>query len=161
MRNISTWKFFAASIDAGRPEDDQIVALPHLMQHMYNRTQHAIAYDILYNRPTRTTWSALFLSGRTERSQIMNILTFSEARAGLKSVMDNVCTDHTPTVITRVNGEHVVMLSLADFNSIQETICLLGSAKNASRLMESVAQIKAGNAQPRELIRDEKQEGRK
>lgn len=91
----------------------------------------------------------------------MNILTFSEARAGLKSVMDNVCTDHTPTVITRVSGEHVVMLSLSDFNSIEETLHLLGSAKNASRLMESVAQIKAGRAQSRELIRNEKQEGRK
>jgi len=90
----------------------------------------------------------------------MNILTFSEARAGLKSVMDNVCTDHTPTVITRVNGEHVVMLSLSDFNSIEETLHLLGSAKNASRLMESVAQIRAGKTQSRELIRNEKQEGR-
>ena len=91
----------------------------------------------------------------------MNILTFSEARAGLKSVMDDVCTDHTPTVITRVNGDHVVMLSLADFNSIQETLHLLGSAKNASRLMDSVAQIKAGKTQSRELVRNEKQEGRK
>lgn len=91
----------------------------------------------------------------------MNILTFSEARASLKSVMDDVCNDHTPTVITRVSGEHVVMLSLADFNSMEETMHLLGSPKNASRLMESVAQIKAGKAQARELIRDEKQKNRK
>jgi antitoxin YefM len=91
----------------------------------------------------------------------MNILTFSEARASLKSVMDDVCNDHTPTVITRVNGEHVVMLSLSDFNSIEETMYLLSSAKNASRLMESAAQIKAGKAQPRELIRNEKPKSRK
>jgi antitoxin YefM len=91
----------------------------------------------------------------------MNVLTFSEARAGLKTVMDDVCKDHTPTVITRVNGEHVVMLSLADFNSIEETMYLLGSAKNASRLMASVAQLKAGKAQFRELIRNEKQESSK
>lgn len=88
----------------------------------------------------------------------MNILTFSEARAGLKSVMDDVCKDHAPTVITRVSGEHVVMLSLSDFNSMQETMYLLGSAKNASRLMESIAQLKAGKAQVRELLRNEKQE---
>jgi antitoxin YefM len=91
----------------------------------------------------------------------MNVLTFSEARASLKSVMDDVCSDHAPTVITRVNGEHVVMLSLADFNSMQETMYLLGSAKNASRLMESVAQIKAGRAKSRELIHHEEQEDRK
>lgn len=88
----------------------------------------------------------------------MNILTFSEARASLKSVMDDVCKDHNPTVVTRVNGEHVVMLSLADFNSMEETLYLLSSQKNASRLMESIAQIKAGKALQRELIRNEKQE---
>ncbi|MDD2815078.1 MAG: type II toxin-antitoxin system prevent-host-death family antitoxin [Thiotrichaceae bacterium] len=88
----------------------------------------------------------------------MNILTFSEARASLKSVMDDVCKDHCPTVITRVNNEHVVMLSLADFNSMEETLYLLSSQKNASRLMESIAQIKAGKALQRELIRNEKQE---
>jgi len=88
----------------------------------------------------------------------MNILTFSEARAGLKTVMDDVCRDHSPTVITRVNGEHVVMLSLSDFNSIEETLYLLGSAKNAKRLMESIAQLKAGKTKSRDLIRNEKQE---
>ena len=82
----------------------------------------------------------------------------SEARASLKTVMDNVCKDHVPSVVTRVNGEHVVMLSLADFNSIEETMYLLGSANNASRLMESIAQLKAGKAQQRDLIRNEKQE---
>ena len=91
----------------------------------------------------------------------MNILTFSEARASLKTVMDDVCKDHTPTVVTRVNGEHVVMLSLVDFNSIEETMYLLGSANNASRLMESIAQLKAGNAQPRDLICNDKQEKQK
>ena len=91
----------------------------------------------------------------------MNILTFSEARAGLKTVMDDVCKDHAPTVITRVSGEHVVMLSLSDFNSIEETMYLLGSAKNASRLMESIAQLKAGKAQFRGLTGNEKQKSSK
>ena len=91
----------------------------------------------------------------------MNILTFSEARASLKTVMDDVCKDHVPTVITRVNGDHVVLLSLADFNSIEETLYLLGSSKNASRLMESIDQLKTGKAQFMELIRNEKQKSRK
>jgi antitoxin YefM len=88
----------------------------------------------------------------------MKILTFSEARASLKTAMDDVCNDHTPTVITRVNGEHVVMLSLADYNSMEETMYLLRSPKNAKRLLESVAQLKSGKAQMRDLIgHDEKQ----
>lgn len=85
----------------------------------------------------------------------MNILTFSEARASFKTVMDNVCRDHNPTVVTRTSGEHVVMVSLADFNSMQETLYLLGSEANANRLMESIAQLRAGKAKARELIRNE------
>jgi antitoxin YefM len=90
----------------------------------------------------------------------MNILTFSEARAGLKAVMDDVCTDHSPTVITRQNGAAVVMLSLADFNSIEETLHLLSSPKNASRLLASIEQLKAGKARIRELDRNEEQESK-
>ncbi len=90
----------------------------------------------------------------------MNTVSFSEAHAGLKAVMDDVCINHTPTIITRQNGEPVVLLSLADFNSIEETLYLLGSPKNASRLMESLEQLKAGKAQKRELYRDEQQENK-
>lgn len=91
----------------------------------------------------------------------MNILTFTQARASLKTVMDSVCKDHTPTVVSRVNGEHVVMLSLADFESMEETMYLLSSPNNAKHLMESIAQLKAGQCQPRELMRNEKQENQK
>lgn len=90
----------------------------------------------------------------------MNILTFSEARAGLKAVMDDVCNDHSPTVITRQNGDPVVMLSLADYTSIEETLYLLRSPKNASRLLESFEQLKSGKARKRELIRNEGQKGK-
>ena len=91
----------------------------------------------------------------------MNILTFSEARAGFKTMMDNVCKDHTPTVITRVSGEHVVMLSLEDYNGMEETMHLLGSTNNASRLMESIAQLRSGKTKQRELIRNDEQESTK
>jgi prevent-host-death family protein len=82
----------------------------------------------------------------------MNILSYSEARASFKQTMDAVCRDHDPAVITRQNGGAVVMLSLSDYNSITETLYLLGSEKNAARLRSSIAQIKAGKALKRELI---------
>jgi antitoxin YefM len=87
----------------------------------------------------------------------MNIVTFSEARASLKTVMDDVCKDHAPTVVTRVNGDHVVMLSLADFNSMEETMYLLSSPKNANRLMQSIQQLESGTAQTKELLRNEEE----
>lgn len=88
----------------------------------------------------------------------MNVLTYSEARAGFKQAMDDVCRDHEPTVITRQRGDHVVMMSLDDFNSMEETMYLLGNPKNAQRLMESIAQVKAGKSRQRELLTNEHKE---
>ncbi|CAG9179007.1 type II toxin-antitoxin system Phd/YefM family antitoxin [Cupriavidus pampae] len=85
----------------------------------------------------------------------MNILTFSEARAGFKQALDSVCKDHEPTVITRQRGEHVVLISLEDYNSMQETLHLLGSEKNAERLRESIAEFRAGKASIKQLVRHE------
>ena len=67
----------------------------------------------------------------------MNVITASEARATLKQTMDTVCRDHMPTIVTRQRGEPVIMMSLADYNSMQETLYLLSSENNARRLRES------------------------
>jgi antitoxin YefM len=81
----------------------------------------------------------------------MHVLTFSQARAGLKQTMDDVCRDHEPAIITRQRGDAVVMLSLDDFNSMEETLYLLGTAGNAKRLRESIALHKAGKAFTKEI----------
>ncbi|WP_134676481.1 type II toxin-antitoxin system Phd/YefM family antitoxin [Ectopseudomonas khazarica] len=88
----------------------------------------------------------------------MHVLTFSQARAGLKQTMDDVCRDHEPAVITRQRGEPVVMISLDDYNGMRETMYLLGSTKNASRLRDSIAQLRAGKAVTRELTINEHEE---
>src|SRR6218665_427217 len=90
----------------------------------------------------------------------MNILTFSEARASLKQAMDEVCRHHEPTVITRQRGDHVVMMSLDDFNSMEETMYLLSRSRNAHRLMESIAQVKAGKARIKDLLTSEQSKGK-
>lgn len=91
----------------------------------------------------------------------MNVLTYSEARAGFKQALDEVCQEHTPTLITRQRGEHVVMLSLGDYSAMLETLHLLRSPANAERLMESVAQFKAGKARNRDFPQNGKQESSK
>jgi antitoxin YefM len=58
-------------------------------------------------------------------------------------------------LITRQSGESVVMVSLEDFNAMQETLYLLSSSKNAQRLARSIAQLNAGGAAARELLTDE------
>lgn len=95
--------------------------------------------------------AALAVDIRTERKD-MNVLTYTEARAGFKQALDDVCDSHTPTIITRQRGSHAVLMSLDDYNSMEETLYLLRSPVNANRLMESIAQLKAGKAKPRELL---------
>ncbi len=82
----------------------------------------------------------------------MNTLTYSEAREKLASTMDKVCEDHAPIIITRKNSQSVVMMSLDDFQALEETAYLLRSPKNARRLLESVAEIKSTGGTRRKLI---------
>ncbi|MDH6015294.1 type II toxin-antitoxin system Phd/YefM family antitoxin [Vibrio splendidus] len=85
----------------------------------------------------------------------MNIVSFTEARNSLKSVLDRVVDDSDVTVITRRDSEDAVVMSLDHFNSMQETLHLMSSPKNAERLAESIAQLEAGNTTVRELNNDE------
>ena len=74
----------------------------------------------------------------------MNVMTYTDARASLKEVMDRVIHDREEIVVTRRNREAVVILSLEDYNAIQETLHLLRSPENARRLQRSIAQLDAG-----------------
>jgi antitoxin YefM len=74
----------------------------------------------------------------------MDVVTYSEARKNFKAIMDRVVDDCDETVITRQGGEPVVMVSLSEWNSIQETAHLLSSPRNAARLAEGIAQLNAG-----------------
>ncbi len=74
----------------------------------------------------------------------MRALNFSETRENLKSVMDQVCNDHEPLVVTRRHGENIVLISQEDYESFIETDYLLSSRANAAHLLESLAQARRG-----------------
>ena len=82
----------------------------------------------------------------------MKVFNFSESRAALKTIMDDVCSDHAPAVVTRQRGDAVVLLSLQDYNSIIETMHLQSSPANAKRLARSIEQLRAGRTKVRRLI---------
>ena len=65
--------------------------------------------------------------------------------------MQQVCDDCEPVIITRKRDQAVVMMSLDDYESLQETVYLLRSPSNARRLRESIAQLEAGEGLIREL----------
>lgn len=82
----------------------------------------------------------------------MDVISYSDSRAQLKKVMDRVVADHAPVVISRQKAESVVMVSLADWNAIEETMRLLSSEANAARLRGAVDQLEGGKGVARDLI---------
>jgi antitoxin YefM len=82
----------------------------------------------------------------------MATITYSEVRSKLAETMEKVCDDHAPIIITRKNSRPVVMMSLDDYEAIEETAHLLRSPKNARRLLESVTELNSGRGKRRELI---------
>jgi len=81
----------------------------------------------------------------------MDVMTFSDARAHFKSMMDRVLKDKQEVMVTRKNSEAVVVVSLDTWNSINETLHLLSTPTNARRMRDAIAQLDAGNGTERAL----------
>jgi antitoxin YefM len=85
----------------------------------------------------------------------MRTVTFTDARNGLKSVLDGVADDADVAIITRRDAEDAVVMSLDHYNSLMETVHLLKSPANAAHLAESIAQYRAGSAFERDTVADQ------
>ncbi|NOQ41540.1 MAG: type II toxin-antitoxin system prevent-host-death family antitoxin [Desulfuromusa sp.] len=81
----------------------------------------------------------------------MEAISYTNARSNLAKTMKKVCEDHDPVIITRRNESSVVMMSLEDFQALEETAYLLRSPKNARRLLASIAQLESNSGTEREL----------
>jgi len=81
----------------------------------------------------------------------MEAISYTNARSNLAKTMEKVCEDHAPVIITRRNENSVVMMSLEDFQALEETAYLLRSPKNARRLLESIAELESNGGTEREL----------
>ena len=82
----------------------------------------------------------------------MRIINFSDARNSLRAVIDQVVEDADVTVISRRDAPDAVVMSLDYYSSLMETVHLLSSPANAAHLATSLAQARAGQVRPHELI---------
>jgi antitoxin YefM len=73
----------------------------------------------------------------------MRTINFSDARSNLKEVLDTVASDHDITLIKRRDAEDAVVMSISDYNAIQETLYLFGNPANAERLHAAMAEAEA------------------
>jgi len=71
----------------------------------------------------------------------MKAVTYTAARENLASTMSKVCDDRAPVIITRNRDQAVVMISLEEYESLEETAHLLRAPTNAMRLLEGIRQL--------------------
>jgi antitoxin YefM len=82
----------------------------------------------------------------------MKAINYSTARGNLAKTMDAVNDDHAPVMITRQKGAPVIMISVADYNAMEETNYLLKSPANAVRLVRSLQDARKRKVTKRRLI---------
>jgi antitoxin YefM len=82
----------------------------------------------------------------------MESISYTAARSNLAKTMEQVCDDHAPIAITRKGEGAVVMISMEDYQSLEETAYLLRSPRNTRRLIDSIAELEAGKGTEKELL---------
>jgi antitoxin YefM len=82
----------------------------------------------------------------------MRVVNFSEARNGLKKIIDGVVADADYAVISRRDAPDAVLMSLDTFNSMMETAYLLKTPANAAHLAKSISQLRKGKKTLRKLV---------
>ncbi len=84
----------------------------------------------------------------------MDAINYSDLRQNLKKYLDYVYKDHETLIVTRKNNENVIILSVDDYNSLNETQYLLSTKNNAKHLDNSLNQLRSGKGLKKELIEE-------
>ena len=82
----------------------------------------------------------------------MQVISYSEPRNSLKSVLDGVIENADITIISRRDGGDAVVMSLDHYQQMAETLYLLSSPANSRHLAKSIRQYREGKAIKRDLI---------
>lgn len=81
----------------------------------------------------------------------MKTMTYTQARETLARTLDAVTDDREEVVVTRAGHDPVVIVSLADYESLKETAYLLQNPANARRLLTSIKRLERGGGKARDL----------
>jgi antitoxin YefM len=82
----------------------------------------------------------------------MSTISYTDLRRRLASAMDQVNEDRAPLHITRQKGKGAVLLAADDYASIEETLYLMSSPRNAARLTEAIEGLRGGAGKACDLI---------
>ncbi|HEX8462037.1 MAG TPA: type II toxin-antitoxin system prevent-host-death family antitoxin [Segetibacter sp.] len=82
----------------------------------------------------------------------MEVLNYTEFRKNLAKNLNKVNEDAEIVVVSRSKGKNVVVMSLEEYNSINETLHLISSNANKERLDQAVAEMENGVFSKHELL---------
>ncbi len=82
----------------------------------------------------------------------MEAISYTSFRKYLAKKMEEICNNHIGLIVTRQNAKSVVVLSLEDYQAMEETAYLVRSPNNAARLAQSIDEVEKGLAQQKELL---------
>jgi antitoxin YefM len=74
----------------------------------------------------------------------MNATTHTDLRKNLKEKLDQVHDDNETLIVKRKNDKDVVIISLAEYNSLIETDHLLSSPANVKQLLKAIEDVEKG-----------------
>ncbi|OGN93498.1 MAG: prevent-host-death protein [Chloroflexi bacterium RBG_13_50_21] len=74
--------------------------------------------------------------------------TYTQARAGLAKLLDQVTHDREVVIIQRRGEEEVAMIAASELTSLMETAYLLRSPANAERLLSALGRALKGEGMP-------------
>ena len=82
----------------------------------------------------------------------MRVVNYTEFRNNLTESLNLVNDDGDIVVVSRSKGKNVVVMSLEEYNAIQETLHITSTKRNRKRLDEAIAEMKKGKSVKRQLI---------
>ena len=78
----------------------------------------------------------------------MDTISYSDARQNLAKIWDKIIADRETIILKRRGKEDLAVLPADDLASLQETLYLLSSPANATRLLESIEWARRGEGTP-------------
>lgn len=79
--------------------------------------------------------------------------TYTQARANLKALLDEVSEGREPVIIHRRGGDDVALIAVDELRSLIETAHLLRSPRNAERLLRALSRAQKGSVRPQSLAK--------
>ena len=77
--------------------------------------------------------------------------TYTQVRANLATLLDDVAENREVVIIKRRGSEDVAMIAADELAALLETVHLLRSPNNAKRLLASLQRARQNNGMPQDL----------